>query len=279
MDAAASAFIFGLMPLFTKILFDLGLNPIGSGFYRMSLSLIFIFVYSKFSKIDMKLNKEDFFVLLYSSIFFALTSITLFASYKYINSGAATSIHFLYPVIIFIFSAFILKQRPSISEIICISCAVLGLFFLGDFKDVSSTRGVIYAGVSAFTYSFYSFSLEKTKKINLVKVLFYVNLFGSFMIFIFSLFLPEKISFNFSLPQFGLLILYSCILTIGATFLYQKAVAKIGAKYTSILSTLEPVTSLAVGLLFLKESMTYIQVLAVCMIVFAAFVLIKLKKA
>lgn len=226
----------------------------------------------------MKLNKEDFFVLLYSSIFFAFTSITLFASYKYINSGAATSIHFLYPVIIFIFSAFILKQRPSISEVICISCAVLGLLFLGDFKDVSSTRGITYAGISAFTYSFYSFSLEKAKKINLVKVLFYVNLFGSFMILIFSLFLPEKISFNFSLPQFGLLILYSCILTIGATFLYQRAVIKIGAKYTSILSTLEPITSLTIGLLFLKESMTYIQVLAAVLIVLAAFMLIKLKK-
>ncbi|WP_256484158.1 MULTISPECIES: DMT family transporter [unclassified Treponema] len=278
MDAAASAFIFGLMPLFTKILFDLGLNPIGSSFYRMSLALIFIFIYSKFLKIDMKLNKKEFRLVLLAALFFTLNSISLFASYKYINSGSATSIHFLYPVIIFTASAFMLKQRPSIYEILCIAAAVMGLFFIADFKEVSSAPGIIYAFMSAIVYSVYSFILERTKKIHPIKLLFYVNFFGSLMIFAFSLSQPERIPFDFTLPQFGLLIFYSCILTVGATFLYQKAVAKIGAKYTSILSTLEPVTSLAVGLLFLKENMTLLQFFAAVLIVLAALVLIKLKR-
>ena len=280
-DAIVSAMIFGAMPLFTKSLFSFGLNPISSAFYRMSMSLVFIYLFAKiYLKCDMRLSKYDFFHFLIGAFCFVLTSTLLFSSYNYISVGASTSIHFVYPVIIFIAVSIIKKKIPNLMEVLCIVFTMIGLLLMTDFTELSNIKGIFFAVISAFTYAFYSIYLEKKVFLNMkpVKTLFYMNFLGAIILFIFSISTKNYIKYDFQITQWIGILLYSLVLTVGATFLYQKAVILIGATYTSILSALEPITSILLGFFIFKETLSVVQIIAVIFIILSTFILIKSKK-
>ncbi|MDO5041772.1 MAG: EamA family transporter, partial [Peptoniphilus sp.] len=67
----------------------------------------------------------------------------------------------------------------------------------------------------------------------------------------------------------------SIILTLGGASLYQKSISLIGAKNTSMLSTLEPIVSIILGYFILREQLGFNQIIAVLCIVVANFLLIK----
>lgn len=280
-DAIVSAMIFGAMPLFTKSLFSFGLNPISSAFYRMSMSLVFIYLFAKiYLKCDMRLSKYDFFHFLIGAFSFVLTSTLLFSSYNYISVGASTSIHFVYPVIIFIAVSIIKKKIPNLMEVLCIVFTMIGLLLMTDFTELSNIKGIFFAVISAFTYAFYSIYLEKKVFLNMkpVKTLFYMNFLGAIILFIFSISTKNYIKYDLQITQWIGILLYSLVLTVGATFLYQKAVILIGATYTSILSALEPITSILLGFFIFKETLSVVQIIAVIFIILSTFILIKSKK-
>lgn len=280
-DAIISAMIFGAMPLFTKSLFSFGLNPISSAFYRMSMLLVFIYLFAKiYLKCDMRLSKYEFFHFLIGAFSFVLTSTLLFSSYNYISVGASTSIHFVYPVIIFIAVSIIKKKIPNLIEVLCIIFTMIGLLLMTDFTELSNIKGIFFAVISAFTYAFYSIYLEKKVFSNMkpVKTLFYMNFLGAIILFIFSISTKNYIKYDFQITQWIGILLYSFVLTVGATFLYQKAVILIGATYTSILSTLEPITSILLGFFIFKETLSVVQIIAVIFIILSTFILIKSKK-
>ena len=273
--------IFGAMPLFTKSLFSFGLNPISSAFYRMSMLLVFIYLFAKiYLKCDMRLSKYEFFHFLIGAFSFVLTSTLLFSSYNYISVGASTSIHFVYTVIIFIAVSIIKKKIPNLIEVLCIIFTMIGLLLMTDFTELSNIKGIFFAVISAFTYAFYSIYLEKKVFSNMkpVKTLFYMNFLGAIILFIFSISTKNYIKYDFQITQWIGILLYSFVLTVGATFLYQKAVILIGATYTSILSTLEPITSILLGFFIFKETLSVVQIIAVIFIILSTFILIKSKK-
>lgn len=275
--AVLSAVIFGMMPLLTKYLYQYGCDSVSCAFYRMSMSLAVIYLFLRVRcKEDMRLSKRELAELLLAAIGFMLTSLTLFESYRYISSGAATSIHFMYPVVIFLATTVLLRQKPMSIEVICILLATAGLFCLMDFSQMNSSKGVLLAFASSITYSFYSMYLERSSicRMKPAKILFYVNLFASGMIFLYAKWSVGGIVHEFTAKQWTAVLFYSLILTVGATFFYQLGVLYIGAKNTSVLSTFEPVVSIVLGVFILRETLTLLQMGAVMFIFCASLTLV-----
>lgn len=278
-EAILSAVIFGSMPLLTKILYSFGADFISTAFYRCFIPLIFIFLYEKYIlKYSLKITKDELLHYLICAMPFAFTMLTLFNSYNFISSGAATSIHFIYPVIIFLTTSILSSQRPRAIETLCIIMSFLGLFIITDFKEMSSLDGIIFALVSAFTFAAYSLYLERSTIINSMqplKTLFYLNLFSSLIILIYALITRTPIHTGFEPKQWLVVFIYSTLITVCAAFLYQRAIMQIGAKYTSMLSTLEPITSLILGFSILNEKLTNPQIFTIILIFSASFILIR----
>lgn len=200
-------------------------------------------------KNKIKLNFQEFLGLLIPSFTFIGTILTLYSSYNYIGSGFATSLQFLYPAIIFLFTVIITRSRPNLIEVICIIVAIISIFMLTGKNTHIDMRGVFFAILSAFTYNIYSISLQNKniKDINSLTKLFYINLFSSIILLIYSFIKKEEIFFPNTLNSWISILLYSAILTIGATFFYQKGVEYIGPKYTANLSILEPLVGVLSG--------------------------------
>jgi len=95
----------------------------------------------------------------------------------------------------------------------------------------------------------------------------YISFFGAITGFLYASIFNNGLFIPNNPGELGWLFLYSFYLTFLCTYLLQRAIGKIGPRKTAMLSTLEPVVSIFVGLIFLSESMTFIQGIAVILII------------
>ncbi len=274
-SALLSAIIFGTMPLFTKLIYSFGANEVSAAFYRVFLSLFLIYISGKKRKHSFSLSFKEIKYLSIASLSFTLTSLTLFKAYNYMDSGAVTSIHFAYPIIIFIMNSIKSNNVPNPKEIVSIIVCTVALIFLYNPSSLNS-HGIILAFISALTYSIYSYMLdsESIRSLDTSSKLLYINLLSAFGIILFSLVTKQEIKLDLNLVEWSGAFAYSAILTLGATSLYQKAISSIGAKETSILSTFEPITSVILGVFLLGEKVSFIQVIAIALILSSATYLV-----
>ncbi|WBW50125.1 DMT family transporter [Peptoniphilus equinus] len=277
--AVLSAIVFGLMPLATQVFYRWGANSVSSAVYRMLPSVIILFFLLRFYyHIDLKVSREEVAGLALTALGFSMTSVTLYSSYQYISSGMATTIHFAYPIVIFIAMNWLRRYMPKKTDIFYITLVALGIVFIMDMRGDGgmNTQGIAFAVLSAFTYSAYSILLEvkNLKSLHPMKLLFYINAFSVVIILVYSRVINAPIFLGFDGVQWLMPVAYSCIITFGASYLYQSAIMKIGATKTAILSTVEPITSLIVGGVILHEPMVLRQIVGAVLVLTATTKLI-----
>ena len=110
-----SAILFGTMPLMAKYAFSLGSNAYMVAFGRFItgavFSGLFLCLHPGYS---VKVTRKQFRSIAMLSFFFAATPCMLYASYQYIDSGLATTLHFIYPVAVMLISVIFFKTKVKI---------------------------------------------------------------------------------------------------------------------------------------------------------------------
>lgn len=254
---ALSAIIFGLMPLLTKIIIARGATSLTIAFFRVFYVTIVLFFVLKIKKIDLYLEKRDLLSVMLTSIFGSgLTIIILNESYNYVDTGIATSLHFLYPLFVAILCCFFYGEKIKKKQIISLSFALVGIICFMS-KGNGSLFGYFLAIASGLTYAFYLVKMDKTGlvKMNALKLSFYLALFTTIEIFIINLFMQDVV-FKLDAIAYGLLSVLALSSSFLATVLLQKGVLLLGSTRASFICLLEPVTSMIVGILWLNEALT-----------------------
>ena len=254
---ALSAIIFGLMPLLTKIIIARGATSLTIPFFRVFYVTIVLFFILKIKKIDLHLEKRDWLSVILTSVFGSgLTIIILNESYNYVDTGIATSLHFLYPLFVAILCCFFYGEKIKKKQIISLSFALVGIICFMS-KGNGSLFGYFLAIASGLTYAFYLVKMDKTGlvKMNALKLSFYLALFTMLEIFTINLFMQDVV-FKMDAITYGLLLVLALSSSFLATVLLQKGVLLLGSTKASFICLLEPVTSMIVGILFLGEALT-----------------------
>lgn len=254
---ALSAIIFGLMPLLTKIIIARGATSLTIAFFRVFYVTIVLFFVLKIKKIDLRLEKRELLSALLTSIFGSgLTIIILNESYNYVDTGIATSLHFLYPLFVAILCCFFYGEKIKKKQIISLSVALVGIMCFMS-KGNGSLFGYFLAIASGLTYAFYLVKMDKTGlvKMNALKLSFYLALFTTIEIFTINLFVQDVV-FKMDAIAYGLLLVLAFSSSFLATVLLQQGVLLLGSTKASFICLLEPVTSMIVGILFLGEALT-----------------------
>ena len=255
---ALSAIIFGLMPLLTKIIIARGTTSLTIPFFRVFYVTIVLFLVLKIKKIDFHLEKRDLLSVMLTSIFGSgLTIIILNESYNYVDTGIATSLHFLYPLFVAILCCFFYGEKIKKKQIISLSFALVGIICFMS-KGNGSLFGYFLAIASGLTYAFYLVKMDKTGlvKMNALKLSFYLALFTTIEIFTMNLFMQDVV-FKMDALSYGLLLVLALSSSFLATVLLQKGVLLLGSTRASFICLLEPVTSMIVGILWLNEALTF----------------------
>ena len=273
---ALSAIIFGLMPLLTKIIIARGATSLTIAFFRVFYVTIVLFFILKIKKIDLHLEKRDWLSVILTSVFGSgLTIIILNESYNYVDTGIATSLHFLYPLFVAILCCFFYGEKIKKKQIISLSFALVGIICFMS-KGNGSLFGYFLAITSGLTYAFYLVKMDKTGlvKMNALKLSFYLALFTTIEIFTVNLFMQDVV-FKMDAIAYGLLLVLALSSSFLATVLLQKGVLLLGSTRASFICLLEPVTSMIVGILFLGEALTLNKGLGGLVIIISLIIFLK----
>ncbi len=257
--AAISSATYGMNPLFSLPLYADGMGVDSVLFFRYLFAVPMVALMVKSRGRSFAIEKGELLPLLMVGVFFVLSSITLFRSYLYMDSGIASTILFVYPVMVALIMSVFFKEKISLQTWLCIALALggIGLLYKAPSGAVLSTAGILFVLGSALAYTLYIITINKTilKDVPSVKVTFYVILlgffvFGGMVLFGEGLQTPTKWWLWLDLLAFAL------FPTVISMYCATKAIVYIGSTATAILGALEPLTAVFFGVALFGETLS-----------------------
>lgn len=276
--AVISAISFGVSPILIAITYQMGNNSMMMAFVRNILVLPFLFLYIKFRRIPMKISKKQLKQLIIMTVFGTCLSLTvLYISYNYIPVSLATSIHFIYPSIVAVLSVIVFKEYMSPLRKLAVACSLFGILLFIDFKSGSSNLflGIGLALISGIAYSFYLVYMAKSDvlKIESIVVLYYSCLISSIFLGSLTIFTGNLVITGIRVEGWLLILLISIMIAFLGTMFTQLAILNIGATTTSVLATLEPISTIVLGVVLFDEKLGIIKLIA-CILILSAVLLL-----
>ncbi|WP_340077443.1 DMT family transporter [Leptobacterium sp. I13] len=262
---------------FTAVLGALiSINAIALVWYRILLSLPFIFVFICIKKIPLVVPKKTFFGFIFGGIIIALHWITFFGAIKVANVSVTLAMMSTGTFFAAIMEPIWYKRKMLWYELIFGLIVIVGLFII--FKvEASYTEGIVLALISAFLSAV--FALLNGKFVHLYKpsvITFYELVSGVFFISIYLVFSGNfsKVFFYLQTMDWIYLLILSSICTAYA-FIISVKVMRYVSPYTVMLTiNLEPVYGILLAYFILgdSESMSkgfYIGAIVILMTVIA----------
>lgn len=282
--AVVASVIFGLIPLFSVPLLKAGLPVSNVVCYRFAFSTVAMAVVMAVRRIPLKVTWREYGALLMLSFFYAMTALLLTASYQYIPTGIATTIHFLYPVWVTLLTIVLFKERVSKPTIVAMVCAIGGVAMLslsGTEAQNISGKGLAIVLGTVVAYGSYLACLPMTtvKSMDGLKVTFWLML-NCTLIFALNIMVRDGISGFQAVPNAHCwinLMLVSLLPTLVSNLTLIQAIRRIGATATSVMGSLEPLTAVIIGLLVFHEHCTPMQALGIFVVIAAVAMLIFVK--
>ena len=252
---------YGLNPLFAKPLLSIGVSVDTMLACRYLIAVFILGVWLVFRKESLKVNKAQMWRLCILGFLFAMSSMLLFLSYNYIPAGLATTIVFLYPVIVALIMV-LLKVYPTWQVWLSILMTFVGVVILSrpSGNMTLNITGLSLDAGSAIAYALYLIVVNRSRRLRTVTSLvltFYALLIGSVVFLIHSVISGGE--FMAGLDGWYCWMNLICLAvfpTLVSLLTLAMATRIIGPTRTSVLGVFEPVTAIAVGTIFFGESLT-----------------------
>ena len=266
-----SGITYGMNPLFGVPVINKGLDVNSLLFYRYGVATLLMLAFMLVAKKQIRISWKQFGLMTILGILFTGCSITLFEAYKYIPSGIATSILYVYPIMVALIMMFF-KQFPTWQTWVSIFAGVAGAVLLsmkggGGFID---WKGIALVVASGLCYTIFIVMVNLSKQVKAIPNLtltFYCFFIGSLMLFALSGFgvhlnpVPDAVSW---LNVLGLAVLPTAV----ATITLAASSKAVGATKTAIV----------IGTLVFKEAFTLNVAFGVVLILFAILFMILTEK-
>ena len=267
--AAAS---YGMNPLFALPLYKAGMDPDSVLFFRYLFAIPLLGIMIKARGRSFKIQRKETFPLIIMGLLVALSSLTLFLSYNYMAAGIASTLLFVYPIMVALIMAMVFKEKLALQTIVCMLLALggIGLLYKSEDGSTLSLIGTLLVFASSLSYAIYIVGINQTslKNVATLKVTFYVLLFGL------SLFVARLLySGVLNTPDQWYLWANLLALAVFPTAIFflctTGAIQYIGSTPTAILGALEPVTAIFFGIAVFGESLTVRESFGLVMIIVA----------
>ncbi|OAA90447.1 DMT family transporter [Clostridium ljungdahlii] len=276
--ALLSSTAFGIMPILARIAYFNGSNPTTVLLFRFLISTLILFLYLNFSHININLKRGQVLLLISIGITgYTITTQALFISYNYLGGGLATTLHFIYPVVVCIAGFIFYKDKMSTKKIISLLLAAAGIYTLVGFKNNTiNILGICLALFSGFSYglTLIALNLKSIRSLDNRVTTMYLCLGSTIGTALCGLF-NKSIDLNFNIKIVVCYLGISVVSTILSIILLLKAIELIGVSSSSILGTFEPIVSVFLGVLFLNEQMSFAILVGSSLILICTIVLAK----
>ena len=271
---------FGLLPWFARTAYEHGAEPLGMLAVRFSIASVILLVAhairsEKTSRPSRKLGMQLF---LLGAIGYAPQATFFFFGIERIDTSLATVIFYTYPVFVVLASWLFFKHSPTVRTTACLVIVVIGTALTAGQVSAGSWMGIaLMFGASAWYTGYILTSSKIVSQAGSFRSLTYVMVGAAAAhLFIFAALQP-------ALPQdatgwiaIGGAAVVSTILAMGFFF---AGVSRIGPGEAAVFSTIEPVVSIAVGVIALQEQLTMARMIGAFCVLTGVAVLAQLSRA
>lgn len=330
-ESKAKGFFFGILaavsygvnPLGAKYLYEEGLNVESVLFYRYGLAALVIGMIMAGKMIagrkvastnsatgyeSFKVSRGELSTLTALGLLFVISSLTLYCSFLYLDSGVACSLLFVYPVMTAVLMAMLYGEKITKATAAAIALSLVGVLLLykGDGETVLSTVGVLLVMVSALSYALYIIVANRASApeselgtghsklskyiplphrvtihrldMSAMKLSFYVLIVCAVSMVLFSFTSAERHLMPLVTGrEWGYSLMLAIVPTVFSLVSMGIAVRIIGSTPTAIMGALEPLTAVVIGLTVFHEALTVNLVVGILLILTAVITIIHSK--
>lgn len=252
---------YGLNPLFAVPLMNNGASIESILFFRYTFAVVLLAAFLILTRQSFRITARQAGVLLALGLLYTSSSIFLFEAYNYIASGLATTLIFLYPVLVAIIMVF-LRVVPSWPVWLSIAATFGGVIIMtqGSGGDSLNPIGVALSLGSALVYALFIVIINRSKAIAQISntLLTFYSLTVGAIVFLGKISLSDApISAGITTGGDWLNLAGLALLpTIVSTATLAIATRNIGATKASVLGVFEPITAILIGTLMFGEPLT-----------------------
>lgn len=252
---------YGLNPLFAVPLMNNGASIESILFFRYTFAVVLLAAFLILTRQSFRITARQAGVLLALGLLYTSSSIFLFEAYNYIASGLATTLIFLYPVLVAIIMVF-LRVVPSWPVWLSIVATFGGVIIMtqGSGGDSLNPIGIALSLGSALVYALFIVIINRSKAIAQISntLLTFYSLTVGAIVFLGKISFSEvPISAGITTGGDWLNLAGLAILpTIVSTATLAIATRNIGATKASVLGVFEPITAILIGTLMFGEPLT-----------------------
>ena len=162
---AVAAATYGMNPLFALPLYKHGMDPDSVLFFRYQTAIVMHGFMIELRGRRFRLQRREILPLVVLGLLVAVSSLTLFQSYNYMAAGIASTILFVYPVMVAVIMALVFKEKITLLTGLCIVLALLGigLLYKGEDGATLSWIGTLLVMISALAYAIYIVGVNRPR--------------------------------------------------------------------------------------------------------------------
>ena len=273
-----AAICYGTNPLGALPLYEEGVNTSSVLFLRFSIATLILGVVMIANRKSFAVTRGELTTMSSLGALMAISSLTYYQSFRYMDAGIASTILFVYPVMVAVIMATFFREKVTATTItsIVLALAGIGLLYRGDAGISLSMTGVMLVMVSSLTYAVYIIIVNQSEiRMSIVKLTFYVLLICAMCLFAYSF---TSSDLHLMLPPSPRAWFFACWLGLVPTVLsllfMTIAVHEVGATPTAIMGALEPLTAVAIGVMMFGEAFTFRLCIGIVLILAAVLLIV-----
>ncbi len=281
-----AALIYGANYSIAKIVLDGDyISPMGLVLFRViTAAVIFLIFHTLFIK--EKVDKEDYKKLIVVALLGVVINQSFFITgLKYTVPINAALLLTVVPILVFVFSAILLKERVNLKKIIGISLGFIGVLIIILNKgkitlSFETLKGDFLVFLNSVSYSLYLVKVKPLlNKYNPVTVTKWIFLFG--LIFIFPMGISGALDAHWEqfTPKIFIAFAYVLLFTTVLAYLFNIiALKKVNPSVVGVYVYLQPILATIVALLIGKDSLNTVKIIA-GLLIFAGVYLVSYNKS
>ena len=250
-------FIFGTIGIFVRNI------PLPSSIIALARGVIgtlFLIIFTKIRKIKISYTeiKNNLSILCLSGMLIGIHWIFLFEAYRNTTVAVATLCYYLAPVFVIIASPFVLKEKLTFKQIVCIGVALIGMIFVSGIFEKGGTenlqlKGIFFGIGAAIIYAVVILLNKHLKKISSYTMTIMQLGIAAAVLAPYTLLTQNTGSLTFNFTTLILLGIIGIINT-GITYtLYFSAIQELKAHTIAIFSYIDPIVAILLSTLILRE--------------------------
>ncbi len=239
----------------------------------LGASLLFFLFFLGKNSLTFYKHPKDLFYVVTSGIANGLSWIFLFEAYDKIGVSISALLYSCGPIIVIILSLLVYKEKLKKAALLGFSSILIGIYLInGGIGGIShSISGIIYGILSAVMYAVMVMFNRKSKKITGIENSM-LQLIVGFVLVTLILVIRQDLSIEITSSNILPILILGLVNTGIGCYMFFSAVATLPVQTVAIGGYLEPLSAVMFSVLILNESMNFIQLIGIVLLLIGLIV-------